>query len=134
MAFSEVFTGLQQGVIQAQENPLSLIQSASFYEVQKYVNKTDHVRSWIYLVIGSKKFDKMKPEYQKAILDSAKEAQAYEHQLFLKDEQDLVGQLKAKGMQFVDVDQKAFATGARKAVEESLKPELLETYKKILAM
>jgi tripartite ATP-independent transporter DctP family solute receptor len=134
MAFSEVFTGLQQGVIQAQENPLSLIMSASFYEVQKYVNMTNHVRSWIYLVIGSKKFSKMKPEYQKAILESAKEAQAFERDLFLKDEQALVGQLKAKGMQFVDVDQKAFADGARKAVEESLKPELLPTYKQILAM
>jgi tripartite ATP-independent transporter DctP family solute receptor len=134
MAFSEVFTGLQQGVIQAQENPLALIKSASFFEVQKFVNKTDHVRSWIYLVAGSRKFDKLKPEYQKAILDAAKEAQAYEHELFLKDEQELVGQLQAKGMQFVDVDRKAFAESARKAVEESLKPELLPTYKQIVGM
>ena len=45
MAFGEVFTSLQTGVIEAQENPLALIKSASFFEVQKYVNKTEHVRS-----------------------------------------------------------------------------------------
>ena len=52
MAFSEVFTSLQNGTIDAQENPLALIKSASFFEVQKYVNKTEHVRSWIYLTIS----------------------------------------------------------------------------------
>ena len=48
MAFAEVFTGLQQGTIDAQENPYALIDSASLFEVQKYLNKTEHVRSWIY--------------------------------------------------------------------------------------
>ncbi|HCW68499.1 MAG TPA: C4-dicarboxylate ABC transporter, partial [Thalassospira lucentensis] len=52
MAFSEVFTSLQAGTIDAQENPLALIESASFDEVQKFVNKTEHVRSWIYLTIS----------------------------------------------------------------------------------
>lgn len=75
MAFSEVFTGLQQGVIEGQENPLSMIMSGSFFEVQKYLNRTEHVRSWIYLVMGSKKFNKLKPEFQQAILDAGKEAQ-----------------------------------------------------------
>lgn len=74
MAFSEVFTGLQQGVIEGQENPLSMIMSGSFFEVQKYLNRTEHVRSWIYLVMGSKKFNKLKPEFQQAILDAGKEA------------------------------------------------------------
>jgi len=45
MAFSEVFTSLQNGTIEAQENPLALIKSASFPEVQDYVNLTEHVRS-----------------------------------------------------------------------------------------
>src|SRR5690606_15879866 len=46
MAFSEVFTSLQNGTIAGQENPLALIQSASFNEVQSHVNLTEHVRSW----------------------------------------------------------------------------------------
>ncbi|PTB99919.1 C4-dicarboxylate ABC transporter, partial [Thalassospira xiamenensis] len=49
MAFSEVFTSLQAGTIDAQESPLALIDSAGFDEVQKFVNKSEHVRSWIYL-------------------------------------------------------------------------------------
>ena len=59
MAFSEVFTSLQNHTIEAQENPLALIKSASFFEVQKCVNLTEHVVSWIYLVGGAKKLDKM---------------------------------------------------------------------------
>lgn len=41
MAFSEVFTALQQGIIDAQENPYDLIYNASLYEVQKYINETE---------------------------------------------------------------------------------------------
>lgn len=134
MAFSEVFTGLQQGVIEAQENPLSLIKSASFFEVQKYVNLTEHVRSWIYLVIGSKKFAKLDAATQQAVLAAAKEAQIYEHELFVKDEAKLVDDLKAKGMEFVKVDRQKFADGARKAVTESLKPELKPVYEQILSI
>ena len=52
MAFSEVFTSLQNGTIDAQENPLALIRSANFNEVQSHVNLTQHVRSWIYLVLA----------------------------------------------------------------------------------
>ena len=55
MAFSEVFTSLQSNAIEAQENPLSLTKSGSFYEVQKYENLTDHVISWIYLAGSAKK-------------------------------------------------------------------------------
>ena len=61
MAFSEVFTSLQQGTIEAQENPFALIQSAGFAEVQAYVNLTEHVVSWIYPVVGEKAFQRLSP-------------------------------------------------------------------------
>ncbi|MGC3964490.1 MAG: TRAP transporter substrate-binding protein [Rhodocyclaceae bacterium] len=134
MALSEVFTGLQQGVVQGQENPLSLTMSGSFFEVQKYICKTEHVRSWIYMVIGDRKFSKLKPEYQKAIAAAAKEAQAYEHEIFLKDEAKLVNDLQAKGMKVVEVDQKAFADIARPAVDKAIKPEIRDLYQKALAV
>lgn len=54
MAFSEVFTSLQQGVINGQENPLAMIKSGSLYEVQKYVNETEHLRAWVYIAMGEK--------------------------------------------------------------------------------
>ncbi|SMF51976.1 tripartite ATP-independent transporter solute receptor, DctP family [Tistlia consotensis] len=133
MAFSEVFTALQNGTIDAQENPLALIKSASFFEVQKYVNLTEHVRSWIYLAIGEKSFAKLTPDEQKAVQEAAKTAQAYERQLFLADEDKLTGELKAKGMTFVEVDKAAFAAKAKDAVLASVKEEIRPTVEKIFA-
>ncbi|OHV10632.1 TRAP transporter substrate-binding protein [Kushneria phosphatilytica] len=131
MAFSEVFTSLQQGTIDAQENPLSLIESASFDEVQKYVNMTDHVRSWIYVVIGQQKFNQLPEDLQKVVMNAADQMQSYEHELFVKDQQRLRKTLKDHGMQFIEVDQQAFAEKARPAVRKALSGEQLKLYEKI---
>ena len=124
MAFSEVFTSLQNGTIDAQENPLALIKSASFFEVQKYVNKTEHVRSWIYLTISDITWAKLSGDDQKAVLEAAARAQKYERELFIIDDKNLVGELHAKGMTFVEVDGKAFAAKAKDAVLTNVKPEI----------
>ncbi|MCB1492044.1 MAG: TRAP transporter substrate-binding protein [Rhodobiaceae bacterium] len=124
MAFSEVFTSLQNGTIDAQENPLALIKSANFFEVQKYVNKTEHVRSWIYLTISELTWNKLSADDQAAVMEAAKRAQAYERELFLADEQNLVADLESKGMTFVDVDGAAFAAKAKDAVLANVKPEI----------
>jgi len=128
MAFSEVFTSLQQNTIEAQENPLSLIESASFNEVQKYVDMTDHVRSWIYVVIGKNQLESMPDDLQTVVRDAASEMQSYEEELFVEDQQRLEKALKDKGMEFVEVDQKAFAEKARPAVLDSLDDEQRELY------
>jgi tripartite ATP-independent transporter DctP family solute receptor len=124
MAFSEVFTSLQNGTIDAQENPLALIKSASFFEVQKYVNKTEHVRSWIYLTISDITWKKLSADDQKAVEEAAARAQKYERELFITDDKNLVGELQSKGMTFVDVDGKAFADKAKDAVLANVKPEI----------
>ena len=134
MAFSEVFTSLQQGIIDGQENPYDLIKSASFFEVQKFVNKTEHVRGWIYLVIGEDKFQSMPEDIQKAILEAGKEAQAYERELFRAEQDQLIKDLQDKGMTFVEVDKEAFMKKAEPAVLSFLSPELQEMYKKIVAI
>lgn len=132
MAFGEVFTSLQTGVIDAQENPLALIKSASFFEVQKYVNRTEHVRSWIYLAIGEKSFNKLNAEQKKAVQEAAQRAQVYERSLMLADEQKLEAELKAKGMTFVETDQTGFAKKAKEAVlaaaKEEIKPIIQQLY------
>jgi len=133
MAFSEVFTGLQSHVIDAQENPLALIRSASFNEVQKYVNLTDHVRSWIYLVVSERNFNKLTKEQQEAIRESAKIAQAYERELFLKSEQDDRAALEAAGMTFVEVDKDAFAKAGQEAVSKALGDQLRPLYDEIIS-
>lgn len=124
MAFSEVFTSLQNGTIDAQENPLALIKSASFFEVQKHVNLTEHVRSWIYLALSEKTWSKLSEADQKAVLEAGMRAQKYERELFLADEQILVKELQDKGMTFVEVDGAAFASNAKDAVLANVKPEI----------
>lgn len=116
MAFSEVFTSLQNGTIEGQENPLALFQSGGFYEVQKTVNLTEHVRSWIYLTISENAWNKLSEADQAAVQAAADSTQAFERELFLTDEQELVAELEAAGVTFVEVDQQAFADAARDAV------------------
>lgn len=124
MAFSEVFTSLQNGTIEAQENPLALIKSANFNEVQTHINMTEHVRSWIYLAISELSWAKLSEADQKAVMEAAARAQAYERELFMADEAALVADLTAKGVTFVEVDKAAFAAKAKEAVLAGVKPEI----------
>lgn len=124
MAFGEVFTALQNGTIEAQENPLALIKAANFNEVQSHVNLTEHVRSWIYLAISEMAWEKLSEADQAAVLEAGARTQAYERELFLADEAALMGELEAKGMTFVEVDRAAFAAKARDAVLAGVAPEI----------
>lgn len=133
MAFSEVFTSLQSSTIDAQENPLSLIQSASFFEVQDYVNLTEHVHSWIYVVIGENKFSSMPEDLQQAVLEAADRMQRHERELFLAEEEQLAAELKERGMTFIEVDKQAFIDQAKPAVLEALPEELRPLYEQMLA-
>jgi len=134
MAFSEVFTSLQNGTIDAQENPLALIQSASFNEVQSHVNETEHVRSWIYLTIAEQVWTRLSKEDQGHVLEAARIAQAFEREQFLKDEDAIRADLQAKGMTFVKVDQAAFAQKSREAVingvDKSIRPIVEALFKR----
>lgn len=132
MDFSEVFTGLQQGVIDGQENPVDLIQSASFAEVQDYVNVTEHVRSWIYIVVGTKQFEALDDNMQTAVKEAAKEAQKFGMNLYETETSKIEQDLKDAGMEFIETDQEAFAEAMKPAVEKSLSDKQLELYEKIL--
>ncbi|MCJ8140919.1 TRAP transporter substrate-binding protein [Falsirhodobacter halotolerans] len=124
MAFSEVFTSLQNGTIEGQENPLALFRSGGFYEVQKVINKTEHVRSWIYLAISERSWGKLSEDDQAALMEAAARTQTFERELFLADEAALVADLEGRGVTFVDVDQEAFAAAARDAVLNAVDPAI----------
>lgn len=131
MAFSEVFTSLQQGAIEAQENPLAMIYTSSFFEVQKYLNQTEHLMSWGYIMVGEKQFQQLTPDLQKLFLECAKEMQEYEHQLFLENESTFKKLILDKGMEFIEVDKTAFQEKAAPAVYQSLSPDMQALYTKI---
>ncbi len=129
MAFSEVFTGLQQGTIEGQENPFSLILNAGFPEVQKYINLTEHVMSWSYPVIGEAQFQALPKDLQVILLEAAANMQAYEHELFTNNETKVKAELQKRGMTFVEVDKAAFQAKCERAIYESLSPEMQEVYR-----
>ncbi len=131
MAFSEVFTSLQQGTVEAQENPFDLIKNAGFYEVQKYINLTEHVISWGYPVIGEKQFQKLPEDLKTIFIDAAKDMQAYEHHLFTENEKSIKDELSAKGMTFIKVDKEAFIKKSEQAIYESLSPKMQAVYKQL---
>ena len=134
MAFSEVFTALQQGTVEAQENPFSLIYSAGFFEVQKYVNLTSHVRGWTNVVIGEKNFKSMPKELQDAILEAGKSMQEFHEQEFGNHEQVLRQRLEEKGMVFIEPDVDAFREKAGEIVLQTLPESLRPFYYEIVNM
>jgi tripartite ATP-independent transporter DctP family solute receptor len=131
MAFSEVFSSLQQGTIEAQENPFAMIKNAGFSEVQKYLNLTGHLITWGYPLVGEKQFQNLPKDLKTIFLQAAKEMQVYEHRLFLDNESKVQKELKDKGMIFIEVDKIAFMENGEQAIYESLSPEMQEIYKSI---
>lgn len=99
MNFGEVFTALQQGVIDGQENPTAIIDSSRLYEVQKYLTLWHYSFDPLVLCINKKVFDSLSPADQKVIRAAAKEAVAYERALSAEEEKRLPEELKKKGMQ-----------------------------------
>ncbi len=135
MAFSEVFTGLQQGVIDGQENPYDLIVSASFFEVQDYVNETEHVSSWIYVVVGEDQYNALSPELQEAVQEAAEEAEAWGQAEFEASAAEFKQKCIDEGMTIVDdVDKKAFQEIMMPAVKKSLSEEQIDLLDRIIAV
>ncbi len=134
MAFSEVFTALQQGTVEAQENPFALIYSAGLYEVQEYLNLTRHVTSWIYVIIGEKQFQSLPEELQGKVLEAGMLMQQYHEQQFVKQEEFLRRQLEKKGMKFIEPDIEAFRKKAETAVLEVLPEEYKALYTRIIKL
>jgi tripartite ATP-independent transporter DctP family solute receptor len=111
MAFPEVFTALQQGTVDGQENPLSVIMAAKFDQVQKYLTLTGHVYSPCIFLMNKATFDKLAPADQKHFLDAAVEATKANRARVDEDDAKGVSELRSKGMQVTEnVDKAKFQT------------------------
>src|SRR5512141_1748681 len=118
MKFSEVFTALQTGVMDGEENPFTQIYSAKFQEVQKYLSLSGHVYTPAYLTVGKSKWESLPPDVRAILEETAKETQPYVYEVAAKDDTELLGKLKAAGMQVNDVDKDAFIAASRAIYEE----------------
>jgi len=99
MPFAEVFGALESGAVDGQENPPTLMVSAKLYEVQKYVSMTRHAYTALVVLMNKAKFDALKPEYQKILLEEAAAAAGYQRKLNADNERSAIAQLRAKGVQ-----------------------------------
>jgi len=118
MKFSEVFTALQTGVMDGEENPFTQIYSAKFQEVQKYLSLTGHVYTPAYVVVGARKWAALPADVRQVLEDTAKETQAYVYETAEKDDTDLLEKLKAAGMQVNNANKDAFIAASRPVYDE----------------
>lgn len=130
MAFPEVFTALQQGTIDGQENPLGTIYGNSFQDVQRYLILTAHVRGngWM---IASERFWQSLTEADRRLLQQAvNDAAAFASEQIAGRETDLRQTLQGRGMQVIEPDTKAFADVVQRQVPAQFadrwKPGLLD--------
>jgi TRAP-type transport system periplasmic protein len=107
MAFTEVFTALQQGTVDGQENPLSVITAAKLDQVQKNLTLTGHVYSAAVLLMNKAQWDKLSAADKQAFLDAAREAVKANRARIDDDERRAVADLKSKGMAIVENVDKA---------------------------
>lgn len=116
MAFPELFTALQQGTVDGQENPIPVILSAKFSQVQKHLSLTAHVYSPAVLILSPKVWDKLSEDERKVFLAAAKKAAEAQRRKVNDDESNGIAQLKKDGMQVVEkVDGESFRKAAAPA-------------------
>jgi len=118
MKFSELFTALQTGVMDGQENPFTQIYSAKLHEVQKYLSLSGHVYTPAYLTVGARKYATLPEDVRKVLEETARETQAYVYETAAKDETDLLAKLKQSGIQVNEVNKDAFIAASKPIYDE----------------
>jgi len=103
MAFSEVFTAMQQGTIDGQENPLAIIIGNKFYEVQKYIAKTEHIYVPFTVVMNLDKFNSLTQNQQDAILKAMEEATEYQYEINAQLDKEAVKVITDAGSEIIEL-------------------------------
>lgn len=119
VAYPEVFSGLQMGVIDGQENPCFNIHQAKFYEVQSHLMYTAHVPAVWHWAISARFLDSLTPEMRDIVVQSAIEAAAYGDERAKEQIDTTCNSLTSElGMTAVEVDRASFIAKARPAIDE----------------
>ena len=122
MAFSELYSALQQGTVDGQENPNAHIFTKRFYEVQKYASKTGHAYAPEPVLISMATWRKLTPAQQQIIQSAANEAIAWQRKLSEEKDTEFWNKIKATGkMEAIDVDRKPFMEATAPVYKEMSK-------------
>lgn len=118
VAWPEVFTALQTGVVNGQENPVLQIFEAKLYEVQKFVMMTEHISSYFHWVVNEKFYQGLTPANQKIVEDAIKSATDWGSSQQVEKANGLRATMeKSHGVKFMEVDKQKFITAARPAID-----------------
>ncbi|WP_240349108.1 TRAP transporter substrate-binding protein [Halomonas binhaiensis] len=110
MSFAELFTALEQGVVDGQENPWITIQSSRFNEVQPYATETNHVYTPFVTLVSERFWNKLPESYQGLLVEAAGEMGRYEREVSRTLNDAIKQQLKDEGMQITELSAEQVAT------------------------
>jgi tripartite ATP-independent transporter DctP family solute receptor len=135
MAFSEVFTALQQGTIDCQENPYYNIKGNRFYEVQKYIIKTGHIYDTAPLIASKVFWDGLSEDHKSLIKEAMVEVLDYERKLSMEDEVKTENEFKNNGVNVVieltDEERAAFRKASQVVYDKYSKTIEADLIKKV---
>ena len=114
IAFAEVYLALQNGTVDAQENPLTTIEAKKFYEVQKAIMMTSHIVDGLVTQVAPHVWNKLTDDEKKIFTEVTREAAARATEKIKKRESELADEFKKKGLQIVQVDRKSFSDAVLK--------------------
>ena len=113
--FSEVYSALQTKIAEGQENPLSLIEIAKLYEVQKYCSMTSHMWDGFWMLANRGSFQRLPKDVQAIVARELNKSALDERADIAKLNDTVATELKAKGLVFIDVDKPAFRAALKQA-------------------
>lgn len=116
IAFAEVYLALQQGVVDAQENPLPTIQGKKFHEVQKFITLTGHMTDAFYTTVGAPLWSRLSEEDRDIFAEVYREAAAGNSRDIRASEQKLASWFREQGVTVNEVDREPFIEAARPAL------------------
>ena len=114
IAFAEVYLALQNGTVEAQENPLTTIEAKKFYEVQKAIMMTSHIVDGLTTQVAPHVWNKLTPDEQKIFVEVTREAAARATDKIKKREAELTEEFRKKGLQIVPVNRQSFVDAVLK--------------------
>lgn len=112
LPLGEVYTSLQQGVIDGLENPIPVLYNGKFQEVAKYLTLDGHVKNFTTFVCGALFFDSLTPEQQKILMESGDEAGIFNNSIVFKATEDLTRKFQDEGVEVITVDVDEFKKAA----------------------
>jgi len=121
MNMSEIFTALQQGVVDGQDNSLVTSYYAGYYDVQKYVAITNHIYGPGYLVVNNDVWNKLSPTEREIINKAASDTMSNILEAVMSQESDVIEKITAKGLEVTYPDLAPFKEAAKPVLENYLK-------------